>query len=202
MFGSSLKISSSHRSGASCGSRHDRPHPGDHPAQDGGGSETGSTASARATRNSPQSPPLIRRAPVFREALKAARFDWKTFSTNNAVPIIEEEGKDVAVEKMEFVGTTLEVEPAIGHDGFAIHLSVAVDKTFGEPEIVKGTMLAPVSGKQVTVERINIDQDSIRTQTKLFSGQTRLLGTLHPSRGDSSETYVVFLKAWIRSLTA
>ena len=61
----------------------------DRPAQagGGGGNETGSTASALATRNPSQSPPFIRRAPVLRVTLNALRADWKNASTKPAVPI-------------------------------------------------------------------------------------------------------------------
>ena len=111
---------------------------------------------------------------------------------------IEEAGKDVPVERTEFIGTKIEFTPHLDPDGRTITSKVRVEKSFGEPEIVKGTALAPVSGKLLPTETVNVDRGLIRTQTNLLDGQTRLLGTLSPTRGDQDSTEIVLMKVWLK----
>ena len=58
----------------------------------------------------------------------------------------------------------------------------------------------PVSGKEMEVETVQVDQGVIQTSLTMLSGQTRLIGTLSPSQGGSDETLVVFVKAWVSAV--
>ena len=113
---------------------------------------------------------------------------------------VEAEGQDRAVAGSCFVGTTITFEPRVDLDGLTLNADIKIEQTFGDPVIEKISVLAPVSGKQMPAERVTIDRATIDTSAKLFSGQTRMLGSLSPSRGAGDEMLLVFVKAWVSAV--
>ncbi len=112
----------------------------------------------------------------------------------------EHDGADNPQTRYAFFGTSFEVEPNVSKDGQTLEINLAVTKTFGEPVIRRATVEAPVSGKEMPVETVQVDQGVIQTSIAMLSGQTRLVGTLSPTQNESDQTLVVFLKAWISSV--
>jgi type II secretory pathway component GspD/PulD (secretin) len=109
-------------------------------------------------------------------------------------------GEDYALRKSIFFGMVFEVDPMVAADGRTLEINMAVEKTFGEPVIGRATVKAPVSGKEMAVETVQIDQGTIQTAITMMSGQTRLVGTLSPTQAESDETLVVFVKAWVSAV--
>ncbi|MGI9239352.1 MAG: hypothetical protein ACR2RV_01045 [Verrucomicrobiales bacterium] len=111
-----------------------------------------------------------------------------------------QDGKDTAVMNSIFLGSRMEVRAAIEKHGAGLLVDVALEKTFGEPDAEESVVLGPISGKELPVMRVLVDQASIRTRARLLGGEVRLLGTLSPDGGASESSCLVLLKASLEKI--
>lgn len=108
---------------------------------------------------------------------------------------IEKDGRDVAVNRSSFAGTRVEVVPVLGSDGFTIDASIQIIEGLGEPRIEKSKVIAPVSGREVEVSSVRIDELTLNTVTTVMAGQTKLVGVMSPpAHLERDEAHIVFLK--------
>ena len=109
--------------------------------------------------------------------------------------MFEKDGRDVPVSRIAFAGTRVEVVPIMGADGFTIDAQILVVEGLGEPKIEKRKVVAPVSGKEVEVSSVRLDELTLNTVTTIMAGQTKLFGVMNPAAHlNKDESHVVFLK--------
>ncbi|MCB1097640.1 MAG: hypothetical protein KDN22_18855 [Verrucomicrobiae bacterium] len=108
---------------------------------------------------------------------------------------IEEDGRDVPVNRTAFVGTRVEIVPIMGSDEVTIDARILVVEGLGEPRVETRKAVAPVSGKEVDVSSVRIDELTLNTVTTILAGQTKLVGVMNPpAHVNKDEAHVVFLK--------
>ena len=107
---------------------------------------------------------------------------------------VDKNGRDEPVTRSVFSGTMVEVEPILGADGFTTDVRIAVAVGLGEPKIEKRKILAPVSGKEVEVSSVRLNQSTFSSVTTAYTGQTKLIGVMNsPAHIGEAEAHVVFL---------
>ena len=67
----------------------------------------------------------------------------------------------------------------------------------GKLNVERLKLIAPVSGKEVEVNTINVEQLSLVTSTLIYDGGTRFLGMINGSNAKPDEARLVFLKVWL-----
>ena len=89
----------------------------------------------------------------------------------------EKEGKDEPVKGEIYHGTSLEVDPICSRDE-TVELYLAVTHSTRQPLIRKGTVLAPVTGKEVGIETIQVPNANFSTAMNVKSGIPTFAGSI------------------------
>jgi len=108
--------------------------------------------------------------------------------------------KDIAMEETVFLGSRLDALARLEKHGGGLQIDVALSRTFGGAEITDSVVLAPISGKELPIQRVLVDQAQIRTKIRLLSGEARLLATFNPSHTESDTTCLVIVNATAKKL--
>ena len=103
------------------------------------------------------------------------------------------DGRDEPVLRSAFAGIQVELEPALGPDGHTIDVNLMITEGIGEPRIESRKSVAPVSGKEVEVSQVRLEQMTLNTSTVLYSGQPRLVGVMNSPNLETDEAHVVIL---------
>ena len=107
---------------------------------------------------------------------------------------IAEDGKDRPAREIVHSGVSMTAEPVIGSDGFTVDVNIVVQQWVGEPKIEKLKSVAPVSGKEVEVGTVSVEQMTLKSSLVVWDGSPRLLGILDWSKEYPGETRFVVLK--------
>ena len=141
---------------------------------------------------------------VDRLSIAASDADRVTTSSGRVLKSVSgyivEDGKDIAVEETAFLGARLEASVRLEEGDGALLVDVVLSKTFGEPEIIDSVALAPISGKEMPISRVVVDQAQIQTKIRLLSAEPRLLATFSPGHGKSDQLCLVLLRASSKKL--
>ncbi len=103
------------------------------------------------------------------------------------------DGRDEPVHRSAFAGIQVEIEPVLGADGHTIDANLMITEGVGEPRIETRKSVAPVSGKEVEVSQVRLEQMTLNTSTVLYSGQPRLVGVMNSPNLEKDEAHVVIL---------
>ncbi len=99
-----------------------------------------------------------------------------------------------AVQQKTLIGTRLQAVGTYPDDGTGIIVEIDLNKTFGEPEIIDSTVRSTLTGEQLPVKEVRIEQGSIKTKLRLNSGAPQILGTINQP-GEAGMVGIVVLEA-------
>jgi len=102
------------------------------------------------------------------------------------------EGKDVAQWSTVFLGTVLECDSVLGADDVTIDINLAFETGRGDPTIISRKIVGPGSGLEREVESVAVVSQKVATKVTVYSGATRLIGSI-PAAEFEGMTTLVFL---------
>jgi hypothetical protein len=106
---------------------------------------------------------------------------------------VEKDGKDAPEQSTAFSGTRVVLDPIIGADGFTVDVNVSVTQGVGDAKVTTMKSVAPVSGKEVEISTVRVEELSLRTSATVWDGGIVHLGTIQPSKSQPDEARVVLL---------